>query len=107
MDIDKNDMPCWPYPKYDRSDEPHFLFIITPPYSGSTALSALLNTSHRVMFLHPKAEGQWLIPALCVDRWNSDKKVEFSSIKAVWLSKYQSVKNIISYQSRPLYPAHY
>jgi hypothetical protein len=80
----------WPVPSYDESVQPHFLFIITPPYSGSTALCQLLNTSERSMLLDPRGEGQWLIPGLSkTDRWDSSKKVDYNSVRAVWLEKYQ------------------
>lgn len=80
-------------PKYIKEIEPHFLFIITPPYSGSTALAKLLNTSNRTMLLHKKGEGQWLIPGLCSsDRWEADKNVNYESIRAVWLHSYQKRK---------------
>jgi hypothetical protein len=83
----------WPSPKFDENDQPHFLFIITPPYSGSTALSELINTSHRTMILQPRGEGQWLIPGLCEeDRWNPEKEVNYPSVKATWLRVYQQVK---------------
>ncbi len=85
----------WPRPRYDDSDQPHFLFIITPPYSGSTALSELLNSSHRTMILEPRAEGQWLVPGLCErDRWSDGKRVDYASVKAVWLRKYQEIKRL-------------
>lgn len=85
----------WPSPKFDENDQPHFLFIITPPYSGSTALSELLNTSHRTMLLHPRGEGQWLVPGLCEGgRWNPDKEVNYLSVKATWLSTYQKVNRL-------------
>jgi hypothetical protein len=82
--------PRWPMPKYDPEIEPHILFIITPPYSGSTALAQLLNSSNRTMLLQKRGEGQWLIPGLCEsDRWSPDKKVNYESVKAVWLHNYQ------------------
>jgi hypothetical protein len=85
----------WPSPKFDENDQPHFLFIITPPYSGSTALSELLNTSHRTMILQARGEGQWLVPGLCEkDRWNSEKEVNYLSVKATWLSAYQQVNRL-------------
>ena len=85
----------WPSPKFDENDQPHFLFIITPPYSGSTALSELLNTSYRTMILHPKGEGQWLVPGLCEkDRWDPQKEVNYQSVKATWLSTYQRVSRL-------------
>jgi len=86
----------WPLPRYDKNDDPHFLFIITPPFAGSTALSELLNTSHRAMILQERGEGQWLVPGLCEkDRWNPEKNVDYASVKAVWLSKYQQVKRLV------------
>jgi len=85
----------WPSPKFDENDQPHFLFIITPPFSGSTALSELLSTSHRTMILQPRGEGQWLVPGLSEkDRWSPDKEVNYLSVKATWLSTYQQVKRL-------------
>jgi len=80
----------WPLPEYDREVEPHFLFIVTPPYSGSTALCQLLNSSERSMVLDPRGEGQWLIPGLSrPGRWDAEKYVDFESVKAVWLARFQ------------------
>ena len=80
-------------PDFDSNDQPHFIFLLTPPNSGSTAIVELMNSSHKSMLLQPNGEGQWLIPQLCAeDRWNEEKKVNFESIKAVWLNKYQSAK---------------
>ncbi len=87
--------PRWPTPEYDDNNQPHFLFLITPPYSGSTAIAKILDTGRRTMTLSNNGEGQWLIPGLCKkDRWNPDKKVNYKSIKAVWLNKYQSKKKL-------------
>ena len=83
----------WPRVAFEEEDQPHFLFIVTPPYSGSTALAALLNTSHRTMMLQERGEGQWLVPGLCEkDRWSQDKEIDYQSVKAVWLNKYQQMK---------------
>jgi hypothetical protein len=85
----------WPRPIFDENDQPHFLFIITPPNSGSTALIELLNSSHKTMILQPRGEGQWLVPGLCEkDRWNPDKEVDYLSVKAVWLRKYQDINRL-------------
>ena len=82
--------PQWPRPRYDETLQPHFLFIITPPYSGSTALAELITSSNKVMSFTEKSEGQWLVPGLChTDRWNPEKIVDYSSVKAVWLNAYQ------------------
>jgi len=91
MNLIKNKL--WPQKKYRAQVEPKFLFIITPPNSGSTALIKLLNTSANIMILTKNGEGQWLIPGLCnKNRWKSDKFIDYESIKSVWLHQYQHEK---------------
>jgi len=86
----------WPTPEFDDNNEPHFLFMITPPRSGSTAMSELINSSHRTMILQGRGEGQWLIPGMCEeDRWNTEKKIDYSSVKAVWLRQFQGVQKLV------------
>jgi len=81
----------WPLPDYDNGIQPHFLFLITPPYSGSTVIGKILNTGDRTMTLTEHGEGQWLVPGLCErDRWNPEKAVRYDSVKAVWLQKIQA-----------------
>jgi len=85
----------WPMPMYDENNQPHFLFIITPPFSGSTALAKILNTSCRTMFIQKKGEGHRLVPGLCeADRWNPDKEINYNSLKAVWLNAFQKVQQL-------------
>jgi len=75
----------WPCPTVKIKDDPHFLFIITPPYSGSTALAQLLNSCHTSAFLQKRAEGQWLIPGMCEKgRWDRGKYIDWNSVRAVW-----------------------
>jgi hypothetical protein len=83
--------PRWPKPEYDRTaDEPHFLFLVTPPFSGSTAVARILTTSPEATALHETCEGQWLVPGLSeADRWDPGKRVDYKSVKAVWLHEYQ------------------
>jgi hypothetical protein len=84
-------MQRWPRPPCDPGRQPHFIFIITPPNSGSTALAQLINTSSRSMLLRPNGEGQWLIPGMCeADRWDPEKAIDYESVRAVWLSAYQA-----------------
>jgi len=86
----------WPIPAFDENEQPHFLFLITPPNSGSTAISEILNTSNRIMKLQECSEGQWLVPGLCKqDRWNPGKYVDYNSVKAVWLQRYQKNKALM------------
>lgn len=85
--------PKWPRPKFDGADQPHFFFLLTPPNSGSTAIAKFLDSSPRTMTLTPNGEGQWLVPGLCAkDRWNPEKKIDFDSVKSVWLKAYQDAK---------------
>ena len=83
----------WPMPLYNEKEQPHFLFILTLPFSGSTAISQILNTSHQTTLLQERGEGQWLIPGLREgDPWNPENPVEYASVKAVWLSRFQLIK---------------
>ncbi len=91
-----NSSKKWPRPKYNIEKEPHFLFIITPPYAGSTAFAKILNTSHDTAFLQKKGEGQWLIPGMCeADRWNRDKKINWESVKSVWLERIELIQSLV------------
>lgn len=82
--------PRWPTPRYDENNQPHLFFLITPPYSGSTAIAKLLDTSSRTMTLVPNGEGQLLLPGLCEeDRWEPKKEVNYDSVKATWLAEFQ------------------
>lgn len=85
-----NDESFWPRPAYDTQLEPHFLFVLTPPYSGSTALAQLLGTSDSVAMLDYRGEGQWLVPGMAASgRWRPDRYIDFESVRAVWLHEYQ------------------
>jgi len=85
----------WPRPEYDPDRQPHVLFIITPPFSGSTALAKVLNTSPRTMLLQERGEGQWLVPGLCErDRWDGNKEVDYESVRAVWLNAWQRAAQV-------------
>jgi hypothetical protein len=76
----------------ESTNEPRFLFILTPPFSGSTLLAKILNTSKNTMLLHEKGEGQWLIPQMCEpDRWKPEKKIDWKVVKLVWLNQYKRV----------------
>lgn len=81
----------WPRPEGGAA-MPHFIFLLTPPNSGSTAISSLLNTSHKTMLLQRRGEAQWLVPGLCeADRWDAAKVVDWDSVRSKWLSVYNDV----------------
>ena len=76
--------------------QPKYLFIVTNPFSGSTALAMILNNSPRSMVLTEKAEGQWLIASLCDDdRWNPDKAVDWDLVARTWYQRYQAVNQLV------------
>jgi hypothetical protein len=66
-----------------------WLFVATLPNSGSTALSALLDSAPRAVRLHRRGEGQWLVPELVAPgtRWNPDAAVDLAHVRAVWLDR--------------------
>lgn len=77
-------------------NEPTFLFLFTPPYSGSTALAKILNSASSSMSLSHICEGQWLVPGLCKkDRWKPEKRIEWESVRSVWLSKVRMVQDLV------------
>lgn len=84
----------WPTPTdVPLVSEPTFLFIITPPFSGSTALAQVLNSAHRSTLIQKRGEGQWLVPGMCqADRWNPDKYIDWKSVKAVWSSRIRFIE---------------
>ena len=84
----------WPTPDYlPLVSEPTFLFIITPPFSGSTALAQVLNSAHHSTLIQKRGEGQWLVPGMCqADRWNPDKYIDWKSVKAVWSSRIRFIE---------------
>jgi hypothetical protein len=89
--------PEWPQIHFaPLAKEPTFLFLFTPPYSGSTALAKILNSAHGSMALNGNCEGQWLVPGMCkLDRWKPEKHIEWSSVRSVWLSKVRMVEDLV------------
>ena len=85
----------WPIEIYDESDQPAFLFMLTLPYSGSTAISQIINTANKTMLLQERGEGQWLIDGMISDRWNKDKYINVESLRSTWLRKYQETKKLV------------
>ncbi|MEX3074490.1 hypothetical protein AB3Y13_22570 [Vibrio alginolyticus] len=67
----------------------HWLFILTFPNGGSTALSKLLMTASSSKQLTVHSEGQWLVPSLSADgkRWDGNHTVWKRKLRACWLDK--------------------
>lgn len=63
------------------------LFILSSPYSGTTAMAKLLMTSERIWSRAHSAEGQQLPesePFLPPLRWNPESAADWPALKAVW-----------------------
>lgn len=79
--------PDWPVVKPSTGFEPNMIFLLTPPNSGSTAISNVFTNSTNVSAMQCRAEGQWLIKGLCSsDRWNTNKQLDERSIRSVWVN---------------------
>ncbi len=89
--ISQSSNPIWPKARYSLESNPKFLFLLTPPYAGSTVLAKILNTASNSMILRKDAEGQWLVPEMVNDRWNPEKYIDWESVKSVWLSTYELI----------------
>jgi hypothetical protein len=79
-----------------------YLFVLCPPYSGSTLLWKLLSTSQNVSSL--PFEGQFLpeLKNLMRDKpWNPDKVLPWPEIKAVWESYWDRSKPVLLEKSPP------
>ncbi|MEL6370406.1 MAG: sulfotransferase [Pseudomonadota bacterium] len=73
----------------------HWLFILTFPNGGSTALAKLLLTASAATELSDNAEGQWLIPSLSANRkrWDRNHTIPPRKLRASWLDKIGSTEN--------------
>lgn len=87
----------WPivHPKGDAPDV-IYLFVLNPPYSGSTALAKLLNSATNSMMLHPRGEGQWLIPGMCgKGKWDPKTRFDWGAVRSVWNERVRSVGELV------------
>ena len=81
---------------------PSYLFILCPPYSGSTLLWKLLSTSENVSSL--PLEGQFLpeLKELMRDKpWDSSHTLPWPEIKRVWESYWDRNKPVLLEKSPP------
>ena len=84
-----------------------FLFILCPPYSGSTLLNQIISSSKSVSCNNELGvrEGQ-LLPGVkhfmfTKDRWTQETKYDWQKIKNVWLQYWDHSKNILLDKSSP------
>lgn len=78
-----------------------FLFILSPPYSGSTLLTQIISTSKKISCNNYLAtmEGQ-LLPELRnhmfnEDRWDQSNIYDWYKIKSVWMKYWDRSKTIL------------
>jgi len=78
-----------------------FLFILSPPYSGSTLLTQIISTSEKISCNNYIAtmEGQ-LLPELRnhmfnKDRWDKSNVYDWSKIKSVWMKYWDQSKPVL------------
>lgn len=79
-----------------------YLFVLCPPYSGSTLLWKLLSTSGQVSALPD--EGQMLpeLKGIMRDKpWNVDHVLPWPEIKSVWESYWDNSKPVLLEKSPP------
>lgn len=79
-----------------------YLFILCPPYSGSTLLWKLLDTSANVSSL--PLEGQFLpeLESIMRDKpWDADRLLPWPHIKQVWESYWDQSKPVLLEKSPP------
>ena len=84
-----------------KKTEAQFLFILSPPYCGSTLLNQLLSTSENVSCNNNLGtrEGQ-LLPEVKnfmfqKDRWNKNVEYPWKDIKKVWMKYWDQRKTIL------------
>ena len=80
----------------------NFLFVLCPPFSGSTVLWRLLTTSPSVSTLPD--EGQFLPSVVALmrgDPWNPDKRVRWAEVRAEWEKVWDCTKPVLLEKSPP------
>ena len=81
-----------------------YLFLLSPPFSGSTVIKELLETSPAVSAF--PTEGQWL-PGLknvlgTADRWERSKSIDWSRVRSIFDRYWDYRKPVLFEKSPPL-----
>jgi len=76
--------PYWPRRRTDRIHHP-FLFLLTPPGAGTTAIARHVADRADVGGLHSSFEGQRLVRGLMdADQWLDRKFVDYEAVLGAW-----------------------
>ncbi|EQB09905.1 hypothetical protein [Novosphingobium lindaniclasticum] len=79
--------PYWPRRRADRIHHP-FLFLLTPPGAGTTAMARHIAAQSDVAGLHPSFEGQRLVRGLMdADQWLDRKFVDYEAVLGAWSAR--------------------
>ena len=87
--------------------ENQYLFILSPPFCGSTLLTEIISTSKNVSCNNNIGlrEGQHLPKAhnllFTEDRWDPNKKIDWNRIKKIWDKYWDKSKSILLEKSPP------
>ena len=92
---------------FNKNIEHQFLFILSPPYAGSTMLNQLMSSSENVSCNNNLGtrEGQ-LLPGVRhfmfqKDRWNEDVQYPWEKVRKIWLKYWDYSKPIFLDKSIP------
>lgn len=84
-----------------------YLFILSPPYCGSTLFTKLISTSPHVSCnnYEGEMEGQKLDKAFKLinkkDRWNPDYDYDWETLKRIWMEEWDTSKYYLLEKSPP------
>ena len=87
--------------------ENQYLFILSPPFCGSTLLTEIISTSKNVSCNNNIGlrEGQHLPNAhnllFTEDRWDPNKEIDWNRIKKIWDKYWDKSKSILLEKSPP------
>jgi hypothetical protein len=77
--------PKWPRYTACLASEPELLLLLSPPYSGTTAMAKFVAQSHSVEGLYKNFEGHNLVKGLKdPQRWKPELFVDYQSVKSAW-----------------------
>ena len=85
----------------------HYLFILSPPFCGSTLLTEIISTSKNVSCNNNIGlrEGQHLPGAKEIlfndDRWDPKKEIDWKRVKKIWHKYWDRSKDILLEKSPP------
>ncbi len=80
------------------------IFLLNPPFSGSTAMAQLLLKSPLTWSPWSNGEGQWVesvTEEMRRDPWNPEVDFDWRRIRAAWLERKPAGKNIMVEKSPP------